>query len=190
MNNEDFDIKIFSPVKKTVDSEPVVIIDEMKRQVILGNLQKAKALGKAIADYFPEAAKKEELWNMAKCCNISVLNRNIKDQAIILSVFSAEYFLNISMSDTILSTSALTTLYDTLTSDMPELYNELLSSTAFSFYYMNVDRKSADPDLIGETFAMLCGDKNSQELKCYGKSVFNTSIEHYNELMKEINFAQ
>ena len=91
--HEDFDIKIFSPVKKTVDSEPVVIADEVKRQVILGNLQKAKALGKTIADYFPEAAEREELWNMAKCCNVTELDRNIKDQAIILSVFAAEYYL-------------------------------------------------------------------------------------------------
>lgn len=190
MNNEDFDIKIFSPVKKTVDSEPVVIVDEMKRQVVLGNLQKAKALGKTIADSFPEAAEKEELWSMAKCCNVTELDRNIKDQAIILSVFAAEYYLNISMPDAILSSSALTTLYDTLTADMPDLYNELLSSTAFSFYYMNVDRKAADPILIGETFAMLCGDKNSESLRCYGSTVFNTSIEHYKELTAKIDFAK
>lgn len=186
--HDDFDIKIFSPVKKAVDSEPVVIADEMKRQVILGNLQKAKALGKSIADFFPEAAKKEELWNMAKCCNVTELDRNIKDQAIILSVFAAEYYLNISLPDTILSTSALTTLYDTLIADLPELYNDLLSSTAFSFYYMNVDRKAADPAIVGETFAMLCGDKNSEALRCYGANVFDTSIEHYKELTKNIDF--
>lgn len=188
--HEDFDIKIFSPLKKTVDSEPVVIADEMKRQVVLGNLQKAKALGKAIADFFPEAAEKEELWNMAKCCNVTELDRHIKDQAIILSVFAAEYYLNMSLGDAILSTSALTTLYDNLTADLPELYNELLSSTAFSFYYMNVDRKAADPEIVGETFAMLCGNKDSGELRCYGASVFNTSIEHYKELTAAIDFAQ
>ncbi|MBR5497804.1 MAG: hypothetical protein IKV76_07485 [Clostridia bacterium] len=188
--HEDFDIKIFSPVKKTVDSEPVVIADEMKRQVILGNLQKAKLLGKTIADYFHEAAEKEELWNMAKCCNVTELDRNIKDQAIILSVFAAEYYLNISLADAILSTAALTTLYDNLTSALPKLYNELLSSTAFSFYYMNVDRKAADAAVVGETFAMLCGDKNSEELRCYGACVFNTSIEQYKDLTAEIDFAQ
>lgn len=189
MNNDDFDIKIFSPIKKSESEEPVAIIDEMKRQVLSGNLQKAKDLGKAIADFFPEAAQREELWNMAKCCNVSELDRNIKDQAIILSVFTAEYFLNLYMPDSILSTSALTVLYDTLTADMPELYNHLLSSTAFSFYYMNVDRKAADPELIGKTFAMLCGDKNSEALRCYGKTVFETSLEHYKDLTASADFV-
>lgn len=188
MHNEDFDIKIFSPIKTAQNEEPVVIADEMKRQVLSGNLQKAKELGKVIAEFFPEAAEKEELWTMARCCNIQSLDRNIKDQAIILSVFTAEYFLNLYLPDPILSTSALTVLYDTLTADMPELYSHLLSSTAFSFYYMNVDRKSADSKIIGQTFAMLCGDKKSEDLCCYGESVFKTSLEHYKELTDRVEF--
>lgn len=187
--HEDLDIKIFSPLKTKENSDPVIIVDEMKRQTILGNLQKAKALGKAIADFFPEAAEREELWNMAKCCNVTELDRSIKNQAIILSVFAAEYYLNISLADPILSTSALTTLYDNLTAEIPELYNELLSSTAFSFYYMNVDRKAADVSVVGKTFAMLCGNKNDTSLCCYGEQVFNTSIEHYKELTEKIDFV-
>ena len=188
MNNEDFDIKIFSPVKKREDEEPVAIADEMKRQVLSGNLQKAKDLGRSVAEFFPVAAEKEELWNMAKDCCVTELDRNLKDQAIILSVFTAEYFLNLYLTDAILSTSALTVLYDTLTTNLPELYNDLLSSTAFSFYYMNVDRKHADAQIIGQTFAMLCGDKNSKELCCYGESVFNTTLEHYKEIADSVNF--
>lgn len=188
MNHEDFDIKIFSPIKTAESAEPVVIADEMKRQAVSGNLQKAKDLGKSIADFFPEAAEKEELWNMARCCNVQELDRSIKDQAIILSVFTAEYFLNQYLTDAILSTSALTVLYDTLTATLPELYNHLLSSTAFSFYYMNVDRKDADPEIIGQTFAMLCGDKNAKDLCCYGESVFNTTLDHYKEIADSINF--
>ncbi len=188
MNNEDFDIKIFSPIKKTVDSEPVVLADEIKRQAASGNLTKAKALGRAIADYFSEAAEREELWSLARECNIQSLDRSIKDQAIILSVFAAEYYLNISMPDPILSTSALTTLYGTLTSAMPELYSELFSSTAFSFYYMNVDRKAADPEIVGKTFAMLCNKADSPSLCCYGTNVFNISIKHYEELSQTADF--
>lgn len=186
--NDDFDIKIFSPVKKTQESEPVVIADEMKRQVLSGNLQKAKQLGKAIADSFPEAAQKEELLTTAQCCGVE-LDRAIKDQAIILSVFTAEYCLNHDMPDSILSTSALTMLYDTLTDDAPELYNKLLSSTAFSFYYMNLDGSSADPELIGKTFAMLCGDKNSEALCCYGKTVFQNSLEQYRAAVSAVDFS-
>ena len=45
MHNEDYDIKIFSPIKlKAEKNEPVVIADEMKRQVLSGNLQKARLL--------------------------------------------------------------------------------------------------------------------------------------------------
>ena len=42
MYNDDRDIKIFSFMKKTDEPEAVVIADEMKRQAISGNLQKAK----------------------------------------------------------------------------------------------------------------------------------------------------
>ena len=187
MNNEDFDIKIFSPVKKMQEAEPETVADNMKRQVLSGNLPKARELGKTIADSFPEAAAKEELWNTAHCCEVE-LDRNIKDQAIILSVFTAEFCINNYMPDPVLATTALTVFYDTLTNDSPELYSDLLASTAFSFYYMNLDGKNADPDIIGKTFAMLCGDKNSPNLCCYGKTVFKTSLDNYKKAVHDIDF--
>lgn len=190
MYNEDFDIKIFSPIKlQTEKNEPVVIVDEMKRQVISGNLQKAKKLGEMIADSFHEAAEKEELWNMAHECNITELDRRIKDQAIILSVFTAEYVFNHYMPDPLLSTTAISTLYDTLTEDSPELYNNLLASTAFSFYYMNLDGKETAPDVIGKTFAVLCDDDENENLLCYGKTVFVTSLENYKKAVNSVDFS-
>lgn len=191
MHNEDFDIKIFSPVKITSDkeAEPVVIADEMKRQVISGNMQKAGKLGKLIAESFREAAEKEELWTMASCCNITELDRRIKDQAIILSVFTAEYAFNNYMPDSLLSTTAITSLYGTLTENNPELYNNLLASTAFSFYYMNLDDKETASEVIGKTFAVLCDDDNNPDLLCYGKTVFETSLEHYKKAVENVDFS-
>lgn len=189
MHNEDFDIKIFVPIKKDNESESVVIVDEMKRQVISGNLQKARKLGEMIADSFHEAAEKEELWTIAEECNVPELDRRIKDQAIILSVFTAEYVFNHYMPDQILSTAAISTLYDTLTEDSPELYNNLLASTAFSFYYMNLDGKETAPEVIGKTFAVLCDDDDNENLLCYGKTVFITSLENYKKAVESIDFS-
>ena len=53
---------------------------------------------------------------------------------------------------------------------------------------MNVDRKHADEEIIGQTFAMLCGDKHSKDLCCYGESVFRTTLEHYKEIADSVNF--
>ena len=189
MHNEDYDIKIFSPIKQTPKSDPVVLADEMKRQVISGNMQKAKNLGIAIADSFHEAAEKEELWNMAADCGVTGLDRRIKNQAIILSVFTAEFVFNHYMQDKLLSTAAISTLYDTLTKDSPKLYNELLASTAFSFYYMNLDGKDTEPDIIGKTFAVLCDDDDNEKLLCYGKTVFVTSLENYKNAVQAVDFA-
>ena len=191
MHNEDFDIKIFSPVKITSDkeAEPVVIADEMKRQVISGNMQKARMLGRLIADSFREAAEKEELWTMAGCCNITELDRRIKDQAIILSVFTAEYVFNHYMPDPLLSTTAITSLYATLTEESPEHYNNLLASTAFSFYYMNLDGNETAPEVIGKTFAVLCDDDENPDLLCYGKTVFVTSLENYKKAVENVDFS-
>ncbi len=190
MHNEDYDIKIFSPIKQTSKSEPVILVDEMKRQVISGNLQKAKKLGEAIADSFHEAAEKEELWNMALGCGIENPDRRIKDQAIILSVFTAEYVFNHYMQDKLLSTAAISTLYDTLTEDSPALYNELLASTAFSFYYMNLSDKETAPDVIGKTFAALCDDDDNEKLLCYGKSVFVNTLEKFRKAVESVDFAE
>lgn len=189
MNNEDFDIKIFSPVKKIESTEPVIIADEMKRQVVSGNLQKAKLLGESIADSFPEAAQKKELLGLAENCGVE-LTREIKDQAIILSVFTAEYCLNNILPDSILSTSAVSTLYDTLIADSPELYNKLLASTAFSFYYMNIENKTADSNVIGETFAMLCGKKSSECHISYGKNIFEDAFKQYRAAVESVEFAK
>ncbi|MCD7774395.1 MAG: hypothetical protein LUG85_09540 [Clostridiales bacterium] len=185
--NEDYDIKIFSPAKAADETEPVVIADEMKRQVISGNIQKAKKLGKDIADSFPQAAEKKELINMAKDCGVD-LTRMIKDQAIILSVFTAEYCIDRSMPS-ILSTTATSMLYDTLIEDSPDLYNNLLSSTAFSFYYMNLKSNKVSSEDIGVTFSMLCGDKNSSALRCYGQTVFEHSFEEYKNSVEAVDFA-
>ena len=189
MKNEDYDIKIFSPVKKIDETEAQVVADEMKKQIISGNTQKAKDLGKRIGETFPDAAAKEELWNMAGCCGVE-LDRSIKDQAIILSVFTAEYCLNTYMPFKILSTTAVSTFYDTLISDAPDLYNNLLSSAAFSFYYIDARNDNVDSESIGKTFAMLCGNKESEDLICYGKSVFETSLETYKAELNKVDFAK
>lgn len=189
MYNDDHDIKIFSVIKKTNEPEPVVIADEMKRQAISGNLQKAKYLGDTIAKSFREAADKKELLHLSEDCGIAELTRSIKNQAIILSVFAAEYTLNNCLTDSILSTTAISQLYDTLTDDSPELYSNLLASTAFSFYYMNIDIKNIDTEIIGKTFAVLCDDDYNEALFCYGKTIFDTSVESYKKTIETIDFA-
>ena len=189
MYNEDHDIKIFSPVKKVQEPETVVIADEMKRQVISGNLQKAKKLGDTIAKSFREAANKKELLHLSEDCGVAELTRSIKDQAIILSVFAAEYALNQFPTDPLLSTTAISQLYATLTEDSPELYSNLLASTAFSFYYMNIDMKNIDTQAIGKTFAVLCDDDFNESLFCYGKTIFVSSVENYKKTVETIDFA-
>ncbi len=189
MKNEDYDIKIFTPMKKAEQPETVVIADEMKRQAILGNLQKAKKLGETIAKSFREAADKKELFTISQCCGIKDFTREVKDQAIILSVFAAEYMFNNYMKDPILSTTAISQLYDTLTADTPQLYGKLLSSTAFSFYYMNIDAENINTEVIGKTFAVLCDDDHNEALFCYGKSVFEKSCEHYKAEIDTVDFS-
>ena len=188
MNNEDLDIKIFSPIKKAPTQEPVVIADEMKRLVISGNIDKAKKLGEAIADSFPESAKKKEFFTIATQCGVEDFTRAIKNQAIILAVFTAEYCLNNFMPDSILSTTALSTLYATLTLESPALYNDLLASTAFSFYYMNIDDKNADPTVIGKTFAVLCDMDDCDCIKKCGETIFKTCLEQYKAMAKSVEF--
>ena len=184
----DEDIKIFNRSKPLASSDSGPMADDLKRQVVSGNMQRARDLGKDIALSFRRAAAKDELLGIAESVGVEQ-DRAIKDQAILLSVFTAEYCIKRHVANQSLVAAAVAELYDNLLEDTPLLYQDLLRSPAFTFYYMNTDDE-ADPDQIGKTFAMLCGSPRDVKLATYGAQVFVKAQETYEAFIRDAGIME
>ena len=104
-------------------------------------------------------------------------------------MFAAEYCIKRHVANQSLVAAAVAELYDNLLEDTPRLYQDLLRSPAFTFYYMNTDDE-ADPDQIGKTFAMLCGSPRDVRLAAYGAQVFVKAQETYEAFIRDAGIME
>ena len=72
----------------------------------------------------------------------------------------------------------------------PGAYDELLRSAAFSFYYMTVGDRSASPDDIASTFAMVCGDKHGKALFKLGRTLYESFVQKYGKMIADVDFEK
>ena len=113
--NEDSDMKIAgaSQLKKEDVFDVIQLINETKNQRFNGNSAKAKALGANIVSAFSYRAAPDELQQLASRLGIEI-TEEILLQIKILSIFSAEYCLDNFVPSAMLSTVAVSELYDVL----------------------------------------------------------------------------
>lgn len=165
---DDSDIKIFNDNNSSQDSfDEISVIAEMKRHRSNGNSEKAKALGKHLADIFVDEEKM--IKDLSKEVGPLNFDDDIMYQIKVLLAFTAEYCINHSLSSPLLSNTAINKMYDTVKANAFEFYDRLDDGAEYSFYYLAL-RKSADiADEIGKAFAMICGSK---EFAGLGKNLF------------------
>lgn len=165
---DDSDIKIFNDKDSFNEGlDEVAVIAEMKRHRSNGNSEKAKALGKHLADIFVDEQKM--IKDLAKEVGPLDFDDDIMYQIKVLLAFTAEYCINHSLSSPLLSNTAINKMYDTVKASAFEFYDRLDDGAEYSFYYLAL-RKSADISLeIGKAFAMICGSSDFSEL---GKNLF------------------
>lgn len=165
---DDSDIKIFNDKINSQESfDEVSVIAEMKLHRSNGNSEKAKALGKHLADIFVDEEKM--IKDLAKEVGPLDFDDDIMYQIKVLLAFTAEYCINHSLSSPLLSNTAINRMYDTVKSSAFEFYDRLDDGAEYSFYYLAL-RKSADISKeIGKAFAMICENHDFAEL---GKNLF------------------
>lgn len=165
---DDSDIKIFNDKGKPKENfDEVAVIAEMKRHRINGNSEKAKALGKHLADIFVDEEKM--LKDLSKEVGTLDFDDDIMYQIKVLLAFTAEYCINHSLPSPLLSNTAINRMYDTVKANAFDFYDRLDDGAEYSFYYLAL-RKSADiSEEIGKAFAMICG---SAEFAMLGKKLF------------------
>lgn len=189
--NEDSDMKIVgsSQLKKEDAFDVIQLINETKNQRFNGNSAKAKALGANIVSAFSYKAAPEELQLMAERCGVEI-TADVLLQIKILSVFSAEFCLDNYLPSAMLSTVAVSELYDVLEEVSPDFYEELSKSTAFSFYYLCLKNNDDSVDVrIGEQFAAACGKKDDKAFAELGTQLHNINVKVYKKAIQCFAFV-
>lgn len=177
MRNDDSDMKIagekFGPPKTPEDTEfTAEMLDQEKSN---GNLSRARRLGAIMADEVT-SIEGGQLTNDAV----------VLTQRRILLAFAVEVGLDKFLPNTLLSQTAQSVFYETLSQTASAFYEDLQESGAFSFYYLCV-REGRDIEInVGKTFASLCGKVNDLALTILGKEMylhFIDQVRYYTESM-------
>lgn len=185
---DDSDVKIFNDTEKKDSFDEVSIIAEMTKHRSNGNAQKAKELGKTLAERFvDEPHLLSDLEN-----EIGEIQRDDDTmyQMKVLLAFSAEYSINHTLLSPLLANTAVNSLYDTVRKKAFEFYDRLDDAAEYSFYYLAV-RKGIDiSDNIGISFAMLCGKENDEYFVNLGKRLFEVATYEIEKAIKSFGFIK
>ncbi len=183
---DDSDVKIFTDGDNTEDnSYEVSVIAEMTKHRSNGNILKAKQLGKHLAEIFVDEpsllSQLEGEIGKIECDDDNMYHIKV------LLIFTAEYCINHYLPATLLSNTAVNSLYDTVIKKAAEFYDRLDDAAEYSFYYLAVRKGVEISKNIGISFAMLCGEDKNEYYTNLGKRLFEVA-EH--EIQKIINGYQ
>ena len=176
MFDEDIKIAALGNNKPKKDAQSSVF-DEYTRETAKGNTEKAKELGKALAqdvvshiDSFP--VDENESGNA-----VMFVQRGV------MMTFAAVIAMEENISSAVVHQTAENSFNAELEKLSPDIYNAVSDSGAFSFYYLAYRRGTEVIRRMGQTFAMLCshdGDPIYQELGeaiyCWFKSFAEKEI--------------
>ncbi len=183
LNKNDGDIKIFGKEPDHHNDE-LLFIEEMNRQRKSGNLERSKQLGRELAHLFIEPDRDGSLSLSGKDEDAELLY-HIKE----LKTFSVLSALQ-NLQNRFLWETAVNAFYDRLIKKYPEFYERVSAGTAFSFYRIDLKSKGDVAQRIGRSFAMLCGDEKSEELRSIGREVYDESRKKINSLVEDLEFVQ
>ena len=186
---DDSDVKIFNDGKKGNDSfDEVSVIAEMTKHRSNGNIEKAKNLGKHLAEIFVD--EPHLLSNLENEVGPLRHDDGFMYQVKVLLVFTAEYCINHCLPSPLLSNTAVNAMYDTVKKKAFEFYDRLDDAAEYSFYYLAV-RKGVDiPANIGVSFAMLCGNEKSEDSAKLGTKIFEVSQHEIEQIIDTFDFAK
>ncbi len=166
---DDSDVKIFIPSKRAdKDGGVLSYVEGMNHHRQNGNVEKAKQLGEYIAELAFESGLSENISDEI------FFTDEFYSQLCALMLFSAEAALNYYLPSQQLSATAINSLHERLIEKNHPVYDNVMSSPAFSFYYLSVRKGGTDiPTDIGEAFAMLCRQENNDKFIAQGKNLYS-----------------
>ena len=186
---DDSDIKIFTDDNANEESSyEVSVFAEMTKHRSNGNILKAKKLGKHLAEIFvdePSLISQLE----GEVGKIECDAENMYHMKVLL-VFTAEYCINHYLPATLLSNTAVNSLYDTVIKKAAEFYDRLDDAAEYSFYYLAVRKGIEIPQNIGVSFAMLCGEDKNEYYVNLGKRLFEVAEHEIQKIIDSYDFVK
>ena len=174
--DSDLDIKIFAPETPAQpsgeDLDSLAAQTEALRES--GNLDRAKRLGRALADY---AAKAPELLALAERCGFKLTPAR-EHQLNVLIVFSRQHALRGILEPQLLAEAAITAMNNYLINHYKPFWDTISDSSAFTQYLLAVRAPASQEalaGLVGAAFAQRCGQEDNPDLRALGASVFSAA---------------
>ena len=182
--NEDRDMKIFGAPDAASDDEFLRQIEALDHHRQNGNVQKARALGKKLYTIVVDEETKREIGDP------DFLVGKLYVKTGVLALFSTEAALNRYLPSAQLSTIAIAEMHRLLAKTGSEVYDKVMESPAYSFYYLNV-RKGGDVATdVGKAFAMHCRHEGDEKFIAEGKYIFERVDVEVRRQIEKMDFAE
>ena len=151
--------------------------DAVMRQKANGNIDKARRLGEVLATIAPTDDGDGIFVNLRDHLSPKFFVQDILYQIRVLLVFACETLLQMELPTELLSTTAITSMYNAMEKDMPGFYSNIANGAAFTFYYLALQKGGDISENMGDAFAMLCSVKNKDSYVLAGKTVWNIAVD-------------
>lgn len=183
------DVKIYIGKKETLKSSYDIAntFDAVVSNRANGNIDKAKKLGAALANISPLGDGELSL-NLKEHVAQKFLTADMLYKIKVLIVFACETLLQIEIPVSVLTTTAITSMYDEIEKQSPQLYSNISSGAAFSFYYLAFQKGGDVCENVAEAFAMLCEVKNKDGFVSVGKIIWNRAVEVIEQQLVKADF--
>ena len=175
----DSDVKIYhskSELNKS-GNDLSVVFDAVIAQRTNGNIDKARKLGEILATITPTGSGEGIIVDLKDHLAPRYFAPDILYQIKVLLVFACETVLQVEIPVSIVTTTAIATMYENIEKKSPGFYDNLKNGAAFTFYYLAVQKGGNLSENIGEAFAMLCSVKNKDSFVLAGKTVWNIAVD-------------
>lgn len=183
------DVKIYKSKNELDNSSKEIsrTLDEVMTHRLNGNIDKARKLGEVLATITPKGDD-GIIVDLKDHLPPKYFVQDILYQMKVLLVFACETVLQVEIPVSIITTTAIATMYENIEKKSPGFYDNLKSGAAFTFYYLAVQKGGNLSENIGEAFAMLCAVKNKDGFVNAGKTVWDVAVDIIEKEIEKADF--
>ncbi|MBP5271768.1 MAG: hypothetical protein ILO43_02210 [Clostridia bacterium] len=181
--NEDRDIKIFGDEGAEVDAAFLRQIETLDHHRQNGNVEKARALGRKLYNIVMDEETKKEIGDP------DFAEGKLYVKTGVLAMFSTEAALNMFLPSAQLSTIAISELHRLLAKTESPIYEKVMESPAYSFYYLNIRKGGDVATEIGKAFAMNCRHEGEEKYIAQGRYIYERILQEVQHQIDKFGFA-
>lgn len=181
---EDSDMKIFGAPESEADAEFLRQIEALDHHRQNGNMEKARDLGRKLYDIVAADSAR----NNPRDPDFTEGKLLIK--AGVLALFSTEAALNMYLPSTQLSTVAITEMHRLLAKTNSPIYEKIMESPAYSFYFLTIRKGGDVAGEIGKAFAEHCRHEGEEKYIEEGRYIYETVNTLVQKQIQAMDFAE